>query len=497
MKLRTLLLLSLLAVLGVMTLPAVYALNRVSDIRRIALDLREEAAQSALTVGRIHASLARLDQYQRAYVVTGDPAQRRLARGIIGQIEMLLGRLDTSAYRDVAAGTPFPIDSLATVTDSLGALMAAGRSNDATLTLASDARPLLERAEAAAVALAEALDQATAAQIERADRLTAAAVTATTTALFLALALAAGLAVLLTTLLRRPLARLSGSMAAVASGRFEAPEDLPYGREDEIGDLSRSFRAMALRLADMDRMKAEFVGVASHDVKTPVNVIAGYAELLEEELADSGDPRVRDVVAALAAQARTLGRRVEQLLEISRMEASGLGLGIEEINVRHFTASLEKAHAAEAARHRVAFSTVVAESAPSFLIADPDILRAEVLGNILEHAFRFTPAGGRVLLHVSGEGGQVRFEVRDTGRTIPAEDLPRLFDRYYQGRALGRAGSGLGLPIARAGALAHGGEIEAESGDGETTFRVTLPIRPERRAGEPYPAAAASLRERL
>ena len=89
------------------------------------------------------------------------------------------------------------------------------------------------------------------------------------------------------------------------------------------------------------------------------------------------------------------------------------------------------------------------------------------------------------------------FEFYREAMGLPAEDLPRLFDRYYQGRALGRAGSGLGLPIARAGALAHGGEIEAESGDGETTFRVTLPIRPERRAGEAYPAAAASLRERL
>lgn len=478
MKLHTLLLLSLLAVLAVMTVPAVYGVNRILDIRRIALDLREEAAQSALAVGRIQAGLARLDRYQRAFVAMGDPELGRRTGEILGEIDVLFQRLGMSDYADIAAGAPFPMDTLRVVNDTLGALMTTGRRNEATGLLAADALPLIARADGVAGALAVALDRATAAQIEEADRLTAAAVTATITALVLAFILALALAFIASGLLRRPLARLSGSMAEVASGRFEAPADLPYDRADEIGDLARSFRSMALRLADMDRMKAEFVGVASHDLKTPVSVIAGYAELLEEELNGALDRRQRDVVIALAAQARTLGRRVEQLLEISRMEAAGLRLGAEEINVRHFTASLEKAHSSAAARHRIAFSSAVADSAPSFLIADPDVLRVEVLGNLLEHAFRFTPAGGRVHLHVSGEGGHVCFEVRDTGRVIPAEDLRFVFDRYYQGRSLGRAGSGLGLPIARAGVMAHGGEVEVESGAGETTFRVTLPIHP-------------------
>jgi signal transduction histidine kinase len=371
----------------------------------------------------------------------------------------------------------------------VAALMVDGRLDDATARFGTDAQPLMARAEAAASAIATAIDRETAAQVLRADRLTAAAVTATIAALVLAILVALALAVAAPHLLTRPLDRLSGSMKTVAHGHFEPPDDLPYDQDDEVGELARSFRAMTLRLADLDRMKAEFVGVASHDLKTPINVISGYAEMLEEELGAGLDRRHRDLLIALAAQARTLGQRLDQLLDISRMEASGLQLGLEEISLRHFTAGLEKAHTAAATRHGVALSTAVAESAPSFLIADPDCLQVEVLGNLLDHAFRFTPAGGRVHLHVSGDGGTVRFEVRDTGRPIPPDDLRFVFDRYYQGRGLGRAGSGLGLPIARAGARAHGGDIEVESGDGETIFRLTLPIRPTLPRGIEDPGA--------
>ena len=478
MSLRTLLLLSLLTVLAVMTVPAVYAVNRVRDVRHIALDLREDAAQSALAVGRLQAGLARLDRYQRSFIVTADPELIRLTNRAVRQLELMVQVIERSGYGDIAGRVPFPVDSIRAMTGAMSALMAEGRRDEATATLATDLLPLLTRAEAAAGALAAALDQATALQMERADRLTAAAVAATTTALALALVAALALAFIAAGLLRRPLIRLSGSMASVASGKFEPPEDLPYDRDDELGELSRAFRSMTMRLADLDRMKAEFVGVASHDLKTPISVITGYSEILEEELTLTLDRRHREIVSALAAQARTLGRRVEQLLEISRMESAGLRLGLEEINVRHFTASIEKAHMPAATRHRVAFSTAVTDTAPSFLIADPDCLQREILSNLLEHAFRFTPAGGRVHLHVKGEGGLINFEVRDTGRGIPPEDVCHVFDRYYHGRGLGRAGSGLALPIARAGALAHGGDIEVFSGSGETTFRVTLPIHP-------------------
>lgn len=488
MKLRTLFILSLLAVLAVMAVPALYGVDRVRDVRRIALDLREQAAQSALAVGRLQAALARLDRYQRSYVATGDPEFGELSRGSILLLSENLDRLAANGYRQAAADIEFPIDSIRTVTEQLELMVEAGEFADATAQLTTTAHPLLLEAEAAAVALAEAIDRETAAKMERADAITAGALGTTTLAFLLAVLIAAVLSFTAARVLTRPLERLSGSMARVAGGRFEPPEDLPYHRHDELGELARSFRSMALRLADLDRMKAEFVGVATHDLKTPVSVISGYAEMLEEELMDSVDPRYREIITALGTQSRTLGGRVNQLLEISRMEAAGLRLGLEEVNVRHFTAGLEKAHAPTAARHGITLTATVDPSTPSFLLADPDCLQVEVLSNILNNAFRFTPSGGRVDLRVFGDGGLITFEVRDTGRPIPAEDLPHIFDRYYKGRGLpGRVGSGLGLPIACAGTHAHGGDIRVDSSLAGTVFRITLPIHP---ALDPQPDPA-------
>lgn len=479
MKLRTLFILSLLTVTAVMAIPAFFGVSGVRDVRRIALDLREQAAQSSLAVGRLQAALARLDRYQRSYVATGDEELGELSRATVDQLAENLGRLGENGYRQAREQSGFPLDSIRSVGTALDSLVTAGEFAEATAYLSAVAQPLLLDAEEAALALATAIDRETATKMERADAITAGAETTTTTAFLLAVLIAAALSLIAARVLTRPLERLSKAMARVAGGRFEPPDDLPYHRQDELGELSRSFQSMALRLADLDRMKAEFVGVASHDLKTPISVIAGYAEMLEEELVESLETRHREMVTALAAQSRTLGGRVNQLLEISRMEAAGLRLGLEEINIRHFTAALEKAHAPTAARHGVALSATVESSTPSFLIADPDCLRTEVLSNILDNAFRFTPSGGRVDLRVSGEGGLVTFEVRDTGRPIPAEDLPHVFDRYYKGRGLpGRVGSGLALPIACAGTHAHGGEIRVDSSAAGTAFRVTLPIHP-------------------
>lgn len=408
-----------------------------------------------------------------------------MADAAVAELASNLDRLSANGYQGAAAGTEFPLDSIRTVTTSLRVLVEDSTFGDATTRLTEVAQPLLAEAERAAAELAVAIDRETGSKIEQADAITASALTTTIGAFLLAMVIAAALALVAARILTRPLERLSGAMSRVAGGRFEPPEELPYHRKDELGDLSRSFRSMALRLADLDRMKAEFVGVASHDLKTPISVISGYAEMLEEEVAGSLETRHREIITALANQSRTLGGRVNQLLEISRMDAAGLRLGLEEVNIRHFTSGVEKAHAPSATRHGIAFSATVDPSTPSFLIADPDCLQTEILSNILDNAFRFTPSGGRVALTVSGQDGLITFEVRDTGRPIPAEDLPHLFDRYYKGRGLpGRAGSGLGLPIARAGVLAHGGDIHVDSSQAGTAFRIVLPIHP---AHDPEP----------
>src|SRR5690606_26037650 len=100
---------------------------------------------------------------------------------------------------------------------------------------------------------------------------------------------------------------------------------------------------MTMRLTELDRLKAEFVGTASHDLKTPISIITGYAELIHEELTGPLHARHRELLRSLSDQTLTLQRRVDQLLELSRMEAGRLRLGLEEINVRHFAGEVHRA----------------------------------------------------------------------------------------------------------------------------------------------------------
>ncbi|NIP80756.1 MAG: HAMP domain-containing protein, partial [Gemmatimonadetes bacterium] len=358
----------------------------------------------AFMVGRIQAGLERLDRFQRAHVATGEEALGRRSRLVLLALEADLERLRRTGYVEAVEAVHFPLREIQATTDLTMLLMEGGHREQATTFLRTDVAPLLSVAESAAGELAAAIDGLTAERLAEADRIASDAATTTTVALFVALLIAGALAMVAARVLTRPLHQLSAAMSSVADGRFDPPEDLPYERADEIGGLFRAFRSMALRLADLDRMKAEFVGLASHDLKTPINVISGYAELMTEELEPSLEPRHQRILTALRDQSHTLGARVNQLLEISRIEASGLRLGLEEINLRHLAGELQRVHGEEGTRHGIRVVASVDRSAPSFLIADPDCLRTEVLGNLLANSLRFTPHGGRVDIRVSGHG---------------------------------------------------------------------------------------------
>lgn len=489
MKLRTAFLLSLLALLVVMSVPALLGVSHVRQVRAMALDLRNRTAEATFIVGRVQTGLERLDRYQRAYVATSDPELARLASDAARGVERDLERLRSTGYAEAVDRADLRLPLLSAVWGRTTVLLEEGHASEATDLLRLQMNPLMAELRESAEALAGGVDALTAARLDGVDRIASRAVTTTTTALVVAFMVAIALTLLTARVLTRPLQQLSGSMARVADGDLNPPEELPYERRDEIGQLFRTFRSMALRLADLDRMKADFVGIASHDLKTPINVIRGYASLLSEELGPSAGERHREILGSMERQARTLGTRLDQLLEISRIQAGRLRLGLEEINLRHYTSELARAHSAAGLRHRIEVSASVDDSAPTFLIADPDCLRTDVFGNLLENAIKFSPRGGRITLRVSGHGGTVTFEIADDGPGIPPESLPHVFDRYYRGRdATGRLGAGLGLPIARAAVEAHGGTIEVEApATGGTVFRLTLPIHPTLAAEERRP----------
>ncbi len=480
MRLRSRLLLSLLAVIGVMTVPAVYAAARVHTVRGLVHEIRTGAAQAANAVGLLRRGVSDLDRLERAYVATVDPQLEPQVERALARIEEQTRVLRTLGYGDRVVASALPLVALRQTTDSLRSLVEADSLESATAFLNAAAVPLLHSSDAAVARLSQAIDESTTGAADEADDLASTASATAGTAILVAMLLAVVLAWLAARVHSGPLERLRRAMMDVANGRFEAQTDAGYGRSDEVGDLFRSFRTMATQLSELDRTKAELVGIATHDLKTPVSIIAGYAELLDEEMAGKLEPRQRELLLNLVGQARALSARADHLMEISRMEARGIRPGLEEIKIRHFARGVERAFAPVARGRQVRLHVHSDASTPPLIVADPDSLRGDILGNLLENAFKFTAPGGRVEVRFLGEPGWLVVEVEDDGLAVTTEEAAHVFDRYFQGRApSGRAGSGAGLPIARAAAEAHGGRVAAvPRGDSGVVFRVEIPVRP-------------------
>jgi signal transduction histidine kinase len=242
---------------------------------------------------------------------------------------------------------------------------------------------------------------------------------------------------------------------------------------------------MAAQLEELDRLKAEFVSIATHELKTPVNVLLGYLQLLQENVYGELTPRQRDINETLISQTQQLSRLIRQLLDVSRFDAGGGQLDTRPLVLAEFLDDLERAFRVLALQREVNFDVRSDRDIPHEVLWDPVRIN-EVLGNLLSNAFKFTEKNGRVALSVGREGNNVRLQVTDSGAGIPREQLPHIFEKFYQADTqapLALRGAGLGLAIAKSIVTAHGGSIEVESKVGVgTTFSIRLPIRVVRRS---------------
>src|SRR5690606_24119453 len=477
MTARGRLLATLLATTLLLLAPALYGVSRLGALRDIAIELRGQHARALLTLRRLHVALAQLERHQGSYIATTLPDLRDGMYEALQSARQELDQLASAGYGAQAAEVALRLDSLEAAARRIETMIEGGLREEASTYFLEEVRPLLRSTLEAPDLIATAIDRRSHADVVEAERISEAAgrTLAIATAVAVVLALALGLWTI--GALTGPLRRLRAAMAAVANGTLAAPADLPYGRRDEIGDLSRSFRSMAQQLAELDRLKAEFVSVASHELRTPLNVISGYASLMEDGLFGEPTQEQHEALQLILEQTRVLTRLVNQLLESSRMEAGALELQLDDIELEGLLQAVQRAFDALAHHKQIEFTARVEPGAPRSMRVDGERIRNEVLGNLLSNAFKFTPEGGRITVLARGADDGVEFEVSDSGVGIPEADLPHIFDKYYQvGRAARRAGAGLGLAIARQIVEAHGGSITAESQAGVgTTFRVRLP----------------------
>jgi two-component system OmpR family sensor kinase len=285
------------------------------------------------------------------------------------------------------------------------------------------------------------------------------------------LALVVAVAWLLTRLSLRALERVTKAADRFAAGDLEARASLPDGG-DEVGRLGRAFDGMAQRVDATLTAQRQFAADASHELRTPLTVLGGYVDVLAA--ADGAETRT-ETLAAMRREIDRLSRLSADLLLLTQLEAGGGRLNPREVDLGELVEDIGAAARIIGPDRRVE----VVRDGPLPVTADPDRL-TQALMNLVDNAVRHTGPGGTVRLTTSRADGEALAEVRNTGEPIPAEDLVRVFDRFYRGLkgATSRPDShaGLGLAIVRAIAEASGGTVTATSDAESTRFVVRLPL---------------------
>lgn len=278
-----------------------------------------------------------------------------------------------------------------------------------------------------------------------------------------------------------PLRSLAATARRMGSGDLGTRAETETGRRDEIGELARQFNGMAESLEgsfrdlrqERDSLK-RFIADASHELRTPITALATFNELLQGSA--SGDETARqEFLRESAVQLGRLQWITTNLLDLSRLDA---GIAALSMGVHPAGDMLEAAAAGARARAREKDVTIIVDSpVPPFSVSCDRNWVEIALSNLVTNAVKFVSSGGTVTTSAAVADGRARFLVRDNGPGIAAEDLPRIFERFYRGRNAGLDGAGLGLAIVQSVAKAHGGRIDVQSMPGSgATFTLDIPM---------------------
>jgi two-component system, OmpR family, sensor histidine kinase BaeS len=283
-----------------------------------------------------------------------------------------------------------------------------------------------------------------------------------------AVVVAVAVAGVLGAMLARPLREIGGAARRIAEGDYDAR--IPRQGPEEIVSLSDSFNQMAAALAEQERMRREFIANAAHELRTPLTNLQGYLEALRD-----------GVIEPDRATFESLWDEAERLVRLSRSLDT---LAAGDAGAPAAPTDLDLAATMRAAVDLVRPAILVAGlelsvDLPDTLPArgDPDQL-AQVVGNLLQNAIRYTPADGRVSVRAERRPADVLVSVANSGDGIPSDDLPHVFERFYRvdkSRDRASGGAGIGLAIVRQIVEAAGGAVGAESRDGMTRFWFSLP----------------------
>ncbi|MBI5960701.1 MAG: HAMP domain-containing histidine kinase [Chloroflexi bacterium] len=290
------------------------------------------------------------------------------------------------------------------------------------------------------------------------------------------LVIAVGLSVLISGSVARPLQRMSEAARRIARGDYR--QRVPVNGPREVRALAGSFNEMAERVAATQQAQRDFLANVSHDLRTPLTSIQGFSQAIAEGVA--GDQASAQRAALIIHdEAARMHRMVESLLDLARIEAGQLDLKPRAIAPSELLLGIGESLSVRARDKGLNLALDVPPDLPR-IAGDGDRL-AQVFNNLLDNAIKHTPQGGNVRLHAQTAQRGIAVTVQDSGEGIPADDLPRIFERFYQvdksRQHDRRSGMGLGLAIVRQIVQLHGGTINVASEIGHgTTFTVWLPL---------------------
>ena len=261
--------------------------------------------------------------------------------------------------------------------------------------------------------------------------------------------------------------------------------------EHALAQQATELTAQNEQLRELDRLKDEFIGLVSHELRTPLTSIIGYIALLRDER--SKGLNVDHFAEVIERNAQRLLRLVGDLLFLSRIQSGQLAMELRGTDLAAIASEAVAEMRPEAQRKNV--SLILSGGEVPLFAADPTRI-AQLLGNLISNAVKFTPEGGRIDVKLGTDGDHAVLTVADTGTGIPGTDLELIFERFFRSASASRQmipGTGLGLTITKAIVAAHNGTITVHSQEGEgSTFTVRLPLLPVPTAAEGGPGGAVS-----
>ena len=270
----------------------------------------------------------------------------------------------------------------------------------------------------------------------------------------------------------RPLLQLTAAASAVARGQLK--RQLPIRSKDELGSLTAAFNQMSSDLDESIALRRQMTADIAHELRTPLTTLTGYLEAMCDGVLQPNKERLD----LMYGEAQHLSRMVQDLRTLSLADAGELSLQKQPLAPLSLLEKTAATFAHQAHAKGIKLQVHAASPLPNCYV-DP-VRMEQVLGNLVDNALQHTPRDGQIKLRARALDGEVRLQVQDTGPGIAAEELPRIFERFYQAdasRQRQEGSSGLGLAISKSIIEIHGGRIEVESEPGcGTTCEIFLPV---------------------